>query len=456
MSPDAGARSQRLRDFCRENGVRSVRIEMPDLDGVVRGKRYSAQRLEAIVAAGRAGWSQAIFAWDLEAHVYGNLRPQPWMSGHFGDVYAVPDVDTLALVPWEDATAAVIVDCVDAEGRPVEVAPRAVLRRAESQLRERGLTVRAGVELEFVLLRETAESLREKRFAELQPADPGILAYSLLRSGDLLPVLDDIQQSCERAGIGVEVLHTEPGPGMVEAGLAHLPLVEAADQGTRFKLAVKQVARRHGLLATFMAAWANGLSGCGCHLHQSAWRGGDPVFASEDGCLTAECSGCLAGQLETMAEMGVLFNPTINSYKRCLLTSAAPRNSSWGIQNRTTAIRLIPDGAATRLEHRRSGADCNIYLALAGCVAGALHGLDRRLTPPPEVKERAYEVSASVAPPLPIALHEGIPLFRVSAAAREYLGGEFVDHFADSREWELDQFQRFVTDWELRRYLEQV
>jgi glutamine synthetase len=456
MSSEGAARAQQLRDFCAEHAITSVRIEMPDFDGVIRGKRYSIERLAAALDSGRLGWSQAILAWDLGAQIYGNLRPQPWMSSYFGDVYVVPDLDTLSRAPGEDATAAVMVDCFDVHGRRIDVAPRAVLNRVEDQLAERGLVVRAGVELEFVLLRETPDSLRAKRFLDLQPADPGILAYSALRAGELQPVLEDIRASCAEAGIRVDVLHSEPGPGMIEANLAHLPLLEAADQGMRFKLAVKLIARRHGLLPTFMAAWANGLSGCGCHLHQSAWRGDRPLFETADGSLSPECAGYLAGQLETMAEMCVLFNPTVNSYKRCLLTAGAPRNRSWGIQNRSTAIRLIQDGAATRLEHRRSGADCNIYLALAGCVAGALFGFDRKLSPPPEVRERAYELGSDVVPRLPTSLHEAIPLFRASESAREYLGSEFVGHYADSRDWELDQFQRYITDWEVRRYLEQV
>jgi glutamine synthetase len=245
---------------------------------------------------------------------------------------------------------------------------------------------------------------------------------------------------------------------MIEANLRHRSLVDAADQAIRFKLAAKQIARRHGLMATFMAQWAQDHSGCGGHIHQSLWHGdGGAAFVDGRGELSAAFHHYLAGQLETMAELCVLFNPTVNSWRRVAGTPAAPRNASWGVQNRLAAIRVIPgDAAHARIEHRRSGADCNPYLAMAGCVAGGLHGLDGALEPWPPVEGSAYDAGPDVARPLPQTLPEATARFRDSAVARKYLGDAFVDHYARTREWEAREFDRAVTDWEVRRYLEQV
>jgi len=436
----------------------TVRVEVPDIDGVLRGKRFSRDRFLRAVESGGVPWSQAIFCWDVAGHIYGNLQHEDWQSGFFGDVVIVPDLATLSAVPWEPGAAAVLADAFDASGREVAVAPRTALRRLERALAERGFEVRAALELEFVVLRETPESARDKHHIGLRPADPGDLAYSLLRSTEMLPYLDDLQALCEQAGVHVDVVHTEPGPGMIEANLRHGPLLEAADQAIRFKLAAKQVARRHGLMATFMAKWSEDHSGCGGHIHQSLWSlDGRSAFVDGAGEWTAEFRNYLGGQLETMAELCALFDPTVNSYRRVATTPAAPRNASWGVQNRLASIRAIPGTAdAARIEHRRSGADCNPYLAMAGCIAGALHGLDADLTPWAAVEGNAYEAGGEVARALPTTLREAAVLFRDSPVARKYLGDEFVDHYAATREWEVEQFDRSVTDWEVRRYLEQI
>lgn len=454
--PDAAAAW--VAEWLAERGIQTVRVEVPDVDGVLRGKRFGAERFVGAVRAGHIPWSQAVFCWDVAGHIYGNLGREEWQNGFFGDMMTVPDLATLACVPWEPSTAAALVDSEDASGREVQVAPRDTLRRLESELADRGYEVRAALEFEFVLLKETPETAAAKRYVGLEPADPGTLAYSLLRTTELMPVLEDIRELCSAAGITVDVLHTEPGPGMVEGNLRHLPLLRAADAAIRFKLAVKQIARRHGLLATFMAQWANEHSGCGAHIHQSLWSiDGKPASSTKRGRFAPRFKNYVAGQVETMPDLCVLFNPTVNGFRRVASTPAAPRNASWGVQNRLAAIRAIPGGAGTaRIEHRRSGADCNPYLALAGCVAGGLHGLDTEATLPPAVEGNAYEAGADEAPALPGNLREATARFHGSSVARRYLGDAFVDHYAATREWEADEFDRAVTDWEVRRYLEQI
>ena len=200
-----GARRE-AEDRLDELHATPVRVEVPDTAGLLRGKRFSRERFLEAMEAGGTPWSQAIFCWDVAGHIYGNLQQQEWQSGFFGDVHIVPDMSTLAPVPWEPGTAAVLVDAFDASGREVDVAPRTALRRMERALAERGFEMRAALEFEFVLLQESPETARAKRHIGLRPADPGDLAYSLLRSTEVLPFLQDVERSCADAGIQVDVL----------------------------------------------------------------------------------------------------------------------------------------------------------------------------------------------------------------------------------------------------------
>jgi glutamine synthetase len=227
----------------------------------------------------------------------------------------------------------------------------------------------------------------------------------------------------------------------------------AADKAALFKTAVKEIGHRHGVMPCFMAKWNDKLPGCSGHLHCSLWRDGANAFADHRGGMSATLRHALAGQLALMRELTAVIAPTVNSYKRMVEGTWAATRVTWGVENRTAAIRAIPGSPkATRLEYRLAAADINPYLAMAAVVASALHGIEHRLEPPPPVRGSAYD--AKDAPPLPSSLAEATALFRASQAARELLGAEFVDHFARTREWEVRQWDRAVTSWELERYFE--
>jgi glutamine synthetase len=163
----------------------------------------------------------------------------------------------------------------------------------------------------------------------------------------------------------------------------------------------------------------------------------------------------VAGALDTMPELFALYAPNINSYKRYVSGSWAPTAATWGVENRTAALRAITGGAtATRIEHRVPGADVNAYLGFAACLAGGLSGIERKLTPPPAQQGNIYETSG--LPPLPRTLEQAIDLFDASAIARDFFGDAFVDHYVAMRRWEVEKHRRAVTAWERRRYFEQV
>ena len=325
------------------------------------------------------------------------------------------------------------------------------MKRAE----ELGYTPYFSAEYEFFFFRETPDSLRAKNFRNLSPLTPGMFGYSVLRASGNSDLVIELLDHLSAFHCALEGFHTETGPGVYEAAIAVDEAVGAADKAALFKTAVKEIAARHNLIPTFMAKWNPDLPGSSGHLHQSLSDGGKykNLFYSEDGGMPAIMRHYIAGLVANLPELAAVICPTINSYKRTVPGAWAPVNATWGVDNRTTAIRAIPGSSkSTRVELRLSGADINPYLAMAASLAAGLDGIERRLElPPPTIN--AY---AGDAAPLPRTLAAATRLFRESKMARCWLGDEFVDHYAGTREWEVRQFEKAVTDWELARYFESV
>jgi glutamine synthetase len=259
----------------------------------------------------------------------------------------------------------------------------------------------------------------------------------------------------------LEGLHTETGPGVLEAAIAHAPGLEAADRAALFKTFAKVFFQRRELMATFMAKWSPGLPGQSGHLHQSLWdlKSDRNAFYKEGapGNLSPLGRSFLAGQVKYLREMCALIAPTVNSYRRMVKGAWAPTASTWGIDNRTAALRVVPGSAKSqRIEHRLAAADGNPYLVSAAALAAGLAGIEEKLDLEAPIVGNAYEVQDSLPEKrrLPPTLRDSAALLRRSAVARRYLGDAFIDHFAATREWEVREFERAVTDWELRRYFE--
>jgi glutamine synthetase len=359
------------------------------------------------------------------------------------------------MIPWEPGTAAFLLDFADRQGKPLPVSPRQVLQRVLARADSAGLHVKMAAEYEFFLFRESPESLRAKGFTGLATLSPGMFGYSWLRSSQSRDLVRDLQDGLAAFDIELEGFHTETGPGVFEAAIAVDEGLRAADKAALFKTAVKEIAHRHGVTPCFMAKWNERLPGCSGHIHLSLWDGSRNLFSDGAGGMTRAMEHAIAGQLALMPELTAVIAPTVNSYKRMVEGAWAPTTATWGIENRTTALRAILGSAkVTRVEYRQSAADMNPYLAMAAAVGGALWGIENALLPPPPVSGNAYQ--GLEASHLPRSLGDATARLRQSAAAREILGGEFVEHYARTREWEVRQFERAVTTWELERYLEAV
>jgi glutamine synthetase len=442
-----------IRALLDHHNIKRVKLGAFDIDSTLRGKYVSTEKFLSAAQSGLS-FCDVIFGWDIADVLYDNAKFTGWHTG-YPDANCRIALDTFRVIPWEPGTAFFLLDFVTPDGKPLPIAPRQVLQRVVKGAEDLGYTPFFSAEYEFFFFRETPESLRAKNFRNLTPLTPGMFGYSVLRASANADLVLEMIDQLGAFNCTPEGFHTETGPGVYEAAIAVDAAVGAADKAALFKTAVKEIAGRHSLIPTFMAKWNSELPGSSGHLHQSLSDSGkhENLFYSADDRMSALMKHYIAGLVANLPELAAVICPTINSYKRTVPGAWAPVNATWGVDNRTTAIRAIPGSSkSTRVELRLSGADINPYLAMAASLAAGLDGVQRKLElPPPTVNAYAGE-----APPLPRTLAAATKLFRESKMARSWLGDEFVDHYACTREWEVRQFEKAVTDWELARYFESV
>jgi glutamine synthetase len=447
-----------LRKSFEKHRVNKVKIGGFDIDGVLRGKYISLEKFWGAAETG-LGFCDVIFGWDLNDVLYDNVRLTGWHTG-YPDALARIDLESFRTIPWEPGVAFFLVDFFTPEGEPLQVSPRQLLQNIVRRARDMGYAPTMSAEYEYFIFREDAQSVRAKGYKKMTPFSPGMFGYSVLRTGTFAELSNSLIDNLSAFGIEIEGFHTETGPGVYETAIRYDHALAAADKSALFKTAAKQILARQGFMAAFMAKWNVDLPGCSGHLHQSLWNTKltKNLFydaRNREG-MSEIMRHYIAGQLELMPEMTALICPTINSYKRLVPNTWAPTTASWGIENRTTALRAIAgqSSKATRVEYRLAGADINPYIAMAASLAAGLYGIEHQLTLPAPCEQNAYTDAAATRRPLPHSLAEATAKLKDSSRMRELLGAEFVDHFVASREWEVRQYQKAVTDWELERYFE--
>jgi glutamine synthetase len=451
-----GSQLDGVRRWLEEKGVRQVKVGAVDIDGVWRGKYISLEKFYSS-AKGGLGFCDVVFGWDIADDLLDNTKVTGWHTG-YPDTQAKVDLTTGRIIPWEPDTAAFLLDFVKPDGTGLEVSPRQLLQKVGERARAAGFLPRFGAEYEFYVFKENPQSLKDKGYQNLQPLTPGMFGYSWLRTSQSAPFVHALMDGCNAFGLDIEGFHTETGPGVFEAAIRYGDLERAADRAVLFKTVVKEIASRHGLTACFMAKVNPRLPGCSGHVHESLWdlKGEQNLFhdpAAPDG-MSRTLRHYLGGLVELMPELTALYWPTINSYKRSVEGTWAPTTVTWGRENRTTAVRVIGDSPKSmRLEYRQLGADMNAYIGMAASLAAGLWGIENEVEPPPPCAGNGYQAAAT---PLPRTLKEAVALLKGSERARELLGEEFVDHYVRTREWEVRQYERAVTSWELERYLELI
>lgn len=455
MEADRVRTAEDVRRILDDRGLQHARVGIFDVDGVLRGKYMSRDKLLSAVDKGSFGFCDVVLGWDVADGLYDNAEYTGWHSGYpDAPVRIVPD--TCRDLPLEGTD--MILFLGEFGGEAEAVCPRGTLKRVLQRARDLGFEVRAGFEYEFFVFNETPHSLRAKSFRHLEPMAPGSFGYSMLRGSVESELNREILELSTAMGMPLEGLHEEAGPGVLEAAIEARDGLRAADDAALFKTFVKVLAQKRQKIATFMARWSEKWPGQSGHIHVSLTDGdGRPVFhdAGEKGGTSRIQRQFLAGQQALMPELLCLAAPTINSFTRLVPGFWAPTVASWGVDNRTCALRLIPGSpSAQRIEYRVAGADCNPYLGLAAAVASGLWGIENELEPSAPTEGSAYDKKFPRKLQLPTTLWDAAQRLRASKAARELFGDAFVEHFAASREWEEREFRKAVTDWELRRYIE--
>lgn len=432
----------------RKHESNRIKVAITDIDGILRGKYLHKDKFFSILESG-FGFCSVVFGWDCEDLCYENSKYTGWHTG-YPDTNANIDLNTYREVPWDNDVPFFLADFDN------EVCPRNLLKQVITRAQKRGFQVKAGCEFEWFNFQETPQSLNEKKFMSPEPATPGMFGYSLLRSSMNQPYFEALFEGLEQFGIPLEGLHTETGPGVYEAAILYSDALEAADRAVLFKTSVKEIAYRYQLMASFMAKWNSKLPGCSGHVHQSLWSNGKNAFYSEKDPLKMSDTfkSFLAGQIYCLPEILPFFAPNVNSYKRLVDGYWAPTKSVWGVDNRTTAFRVIPGSSkSTRLETRVAGSDANSYLVIAACIASGLYGIENKLKLDSKpIKGSAY-LDQSIKR-LPRNLQEATEVLANSKLARDLFGEAFIDHFVRTRAWEWQRFQDAVTSWEVERYFE--
>ena len=456
-----------IRSLVKDGKIEYVKIGAPDIEGVYRGKRVAANHFLNSLDDGFAQ-CDVLFGWDIAEIVLPNLKFSNWERG-FADIVMKPDLSTFAMVPWEENVASCICDLWTEHGEPVTIAPRYVLNNVVERARSMGFEPMAASELEFRFFREDQVSVREKDFGpNLTPLNPGFNCYAISQASADDHLLSRIARMMRDHGVEIEGYNREHGPGMYEMNIRYADALTAGDRTMLFKTGVKEICHQMGLTASFMAKWNDQEDGSSGHSHVSLWDRDleHNLFWDEgaDGRMSVTMRQFLAGVLHLMPEFMALYAPVINSYKRYVEGTWAPLNTTWGMDNRTCSVRVINvTRRAIRVENRVPGSDANFYLVFAATLASGLYGIEHKLELPPRLDGNAYD-PATVANALATGqiralarnLSTATDLLEGSDIAREYLGPDFVEHFVATRRWEVKEYEKAVTNWDRRRYLELV
>jgi glutamine synthetase len=425
-------------------GSEFILLGIPDVNGSIRGKALRPAAFESALRHGTV-MTDLLLGLDPTDTPISDYTKFGIRSGA-GDLLVWPEVSTLHELTWRPGWKVCLATPSWPDGTQCELASREVLRRALGGLSELGFEAVAAVEYELRLWD-----------AESRPLSSG-LSYSLGELGGFDGFIHALVAALDALGVELSAVHTEAGPGLLELNLGARPALRSADDAALTKMAVKDLASTMGLKASFLAKTNPGEEGSSGHVHLSCWSDGANAFRSTDGkALPAAFRSAIAGVLEHLPAASLLLNPTINSYKRLVPGWFAPVNASWGVENRSCAVRAIvrkDHPELCRLECRRPGADANPYLAIAAVAASAADGIKRKLNPPDAVEGDAY--SHAELPELPGTLESAIRAFESDTILREALDERFSDYYVTSRAWEVKAFRETVTDWERDRYMRSV
>ncbi len=446
-----------LRRSVDDGRIDTVLLTFTDLYGRPLGKRLDAGFF-------LENAQQGTHVCDYLLTVDMNMDPVPgyqlasWERG-YGDFRMVPDLATLRVASWLEKTALVLCDLTPRDSHALLAqAPRSILRRQVERAAAMGFQAMAGSELEYYSFNQSYRQAAAAGYASLEPAGWYLEDYHVLQGTREEALNGAVRRHLTQSGIPVECSKGEWGKGQHELNLRYSDALNMADRHVIFKQCLKEVADRLGMSVTFMAKFDSSQAGSSCHLHLSLWKDGESIMQGPNQLGPVCCSEVfrwfLGGWIAHVPEFMVFYAPTVNSYKRYRSGSWAPTRLAWSYDNRTASFRVVGKGPSLRIECRIPGADCNPYLCFAASLASGLDGIDQRTEPPPIFEGDMY--AARAIPAIPATLRDATACFESSEFVRQALGAEVAEHYSHFFHTEQDAYDAAVTDWERRRYFEQI
>jgi glutamine synthetase len=445
---------KQIEEWLRSRSIDEVECLVPDMAGIPRGKILPAEKYVKSIRENGLRLPESIFIQTVTGQ-YADEEDDAVTDPANGDIYLHPDPGTIRLVPWYDApTAQIIHDCVYADGRPVDIAPRTVLRRVLDLYAERGWRPIVAPELEFFLVQVNTDP----DYPLVPPVgrsgrpETGRQAYGIDAVNEFDPLFEEIYDFCEAQEIDIDTLAHEAGAAQMEINFNHGEALDVADQAFLFKRTVRQTGLRHKVYATFMAKPLADEPGSAMHLHQSVVdrRNGRNLFAQKSGADSALFRSHIAGLQRYLPAAMPLLAPNVNSYRRLLPWSDAPINVHWGLDNRTVGLRVpVSAPSSRRIENRLTGADANPYLCIAASLACGYIGMVEKMKPSKPIEGDAYKLAHT----LPRTLYDALSRLNASKPLRSVLGERFIRAVNAVKQTELNAYQRVISSWEREHLL---
>ncbi|MEA2519281.1 MAG: glutamine synthetase, partial [Chloroflexota bacterium] len=454
--PDAGhPRLLELQAMVRDGRIDTLVVAITDMQGRLLGKRVQAQAfLDGVIDHG-AHFCTYLLGTDMEMNTPEGFALMNWDTG-YGDWIAEPVWDSLRVLPWLEKTAMVLSDVYAEEGhQEIAVSPRTILKRQIARAAEHGLTIKAGSEFEYYVLKESWEESARLGWGIPQRFGYYNEDYHLLQATKAEPLHRLLRNQMTEARVPIEFSKGEAAPGQHEVNIRYDDVLESADRSVIFKHGAKEIAYLNGWGITFMSKPDHTWTGSSGHLHMSVWNEDGSTSLTHDPDsqrpygMSDTLARFMAGMMALSRELAIFIAPNINSYKRYASLSWAPVNIVWGRDNRTTGFRVVGNGPALHVEDRFPGGDMNAYLTYAAMIGAGLYGLDHELEPAPEFKGNGY--IAKDVPRMPRAMYEAIAALETSAAAVEIFGQDVVDHYLNAARVEQRTFDSIVHNWERER-----
>ncbi len=434
---------QDIIQMIEEKDVEFIRLQFTDIFGRLKNVAITSSQLEK--------------ALDNRC-MFDGSSIEGFVHVEESDLYLHPDLDTFTIFPWrpqQGKVARFICDIYDPEGNPFEGDPRRILKNVVQQAEDMGYGFEIGPECEFFLFntddsgRPTTESGEVAGYFEMEPNDLGENARR-----DMVLTLEDM-------GFEIEASHHEAAPGQHEIDFKYEPAIHAADNIMTFKLAVKTIAKRHGLYATFMPKPKSGANGSGMHINMSLSRDGKNIFTDPDDAygLSKEAYYFIGGLMKHVYGMCAITNPLVNSYKRLVSGFEAPVHIAWSVKNRSPLIR-IPSlrGGSMRIELRSPDSAANPYLVSALCLAAGMDGIKNQIMPPESIQKNIYQMSDEECrqlgiQQLPTNLRMALNAMEKDEFVRGVLGEHISTVYLKAKRKEWDAYYRTVSEWEVNEYL---